>query len=737
MSEHPSPSLPRLTDAEAAEFKALGLTPGHWAALAPIPLFLGSILRRPEYADFDCFRTLGNLLPTVVRSESEAGEFWTRWLVSRPPAGALALLGWHLAHHVPREDREQYLAELDTAALRFCPQGLLYPVVPPDISRMAREALETALGHREFARHLTPIRKPLDESLLGLTTSSDVWKQAFLMQVAATLAEPNPTPTTEAALGTAVRQLASVSFAERYQLLESLREWVAKSLSDDDRGQIARAQVERVRTMTEDMLRDLGGVAAAPSLPFAEEMPPTVPVPVPPPVMPAKPLPVAVAPAPPPAAPPSPAPSAKRTIVPEVATDFVTVSFSAALKQAGEVTVPQVREWLANPENARRFLFDSFREECAEVAVVRDPAAVPKSLWIIGDLHADVLALANIIAHADRVAAEEGEPAAFVFLGDFVDRGRHDHETLLLLFRLIMKDPGRVCVIPGNHDVDLQWGEKQNRFGVTISPAEYCDGLNRILTGEDPADPDRIDMAKLLIEFCKQRPKAVILPDGTLLAHAGFPHTDLQKAEADSRKGVAERILLRDVKQLGEPAAVSDFLWARLSESPKKRPNRFGGRGHEFGYRDFAQFCQIMTTVVGVPVRRLIRGHDHVAARWLLPPDYADYPVLTINAMGRLLEGESFTTDGSHPFPVMARHVPGSLLRVVRLPLDPVEVDRAFGHEKPAESPPQSGNTPEEVSLGLALDAFTSGIPVDSPPASPPPKNRPEKPATGDQGGGV
>ena len=146
-----------------------------------------------------------------------------------------------------------------------------------------------------------------------------------------------------------------------------------------------------------------------------------------------------------------------------------------------------------------------------------------------------------------------------------------------------------------------------------------------MLQGEAPLDPDRIEMAKLLIEFCKTRPKAVILPDGTMLTHAGFPHTDLHDA-------------LRGVADLSAKKCVEDFLWARLSESPKKRPNRLGGRGHEFGWRDFAQFCRIMADTVKVPVRQLIRGHDHVPARWQFPAEYAEFPVLTINAMGRRLD---------------------------------------------------------------------------------------------------
>jgi hypothetical protein len=576
-------------------------------------------------------------------------------------------------------------------------------------------------------------------------------------------------PLIQSGLGVVAHGLASLPFEEREHLLGLLRSYIAQPLTtSSDRNEYATQWVDRLRKEVECVI-----IASATPEREPDVSPPPSPPPAPPvsapiltPSLPVHPPPLPAQPdevptndpdpvQPPPLPPPVPAkqPAAltpglsgvsgvapgrpvMTTITPELAADFVTVPVATALSVVREMSVAGIREWLANPSNARAFLFDDWRSESPEVAVVSDPAAVPKSLWIVGDLHADLLTLVNIIAYADKVAAEENEPPAFVFLGDFVDRGRHDHELLLLLFLLIMRDPPRVCILPGNHDIDLQWGEKQNKFGVTISPAEYCEDLNRMLQGEVPLAPDRIEMAKLLIEFCKTRPKAVILPDGTMLSHAGFPHTDLH----DSLRGVAD---------LSAKKCVEDFLWARLSESPKKRPNRLGGRGHEFGWRDFAQFCRIMADTIQVPVRQLIRGHDHIPARWQFPAEYAEFPVLTINAMGRRLDAEPLTSDGPHPFPVIARHVPDSLPRLIRLPLDPDEVERAFGKEKltpPSEAPPANTAPPAAQAnldlgmmatgetVGVPIDFFPGGVPVD---VTPPPPDNPTRPDDGDTGGDV
>jgi hypothetical protein len=126
-------------------------------------------------------------------------------------------------------------------------------------------------------------------------------------------------------------------------------------------------------------------------------------------------------------------------------------------------------------------------------------------------------------------------------------------------------------------------------------------------------------------------------------------------------------------------------MWARIAEAARKRPNR-GNRGHEFGWENFTQFCKVSAQMGVPPVKRLIRGHDHVALRWQFYPEYSENPVLTINAMGRRMEAEPEPVDGPHPFPVMGRHVPNQLPVVVRLPLEPQEVNKAFEREKPKQA---------------------------------------------------
>ena len=360
---------------------------------------------------------------------------------------------------------------------------------------------------------------------------------------------------------------------------------------------------------------------------------------------------------------PPPVPSGPERVTVTTAEPFVTVPLETALAQARSVSVADVCAWVGT---GPKLLFDDCRDETSRsVAVVSTQNAVPPNLWIVGDLHADVLTLANIIQATESLS--NPEPAHFVFLGDFVDRGVHDHETLLLLFGLMMRHPERVCLVPGNHDVDLIYGDATGRFHVTIAPAEYCDALTRALGSGAPDDRERVELAKAFVAFCATRPRAVFLPDGTLVAHGGFPHTDVQK-DLQSRAGLCSA------------RSQDDFLWARIAETARvKRPNR-GSRGHEFGWSTLAQFAEVCARF-DIPLRRFVRGHDHVPDRWEEYPEYANngVPVLTLNAMGRALDGDAPRRDGArHPFPVVGRCRDGHLPDVVRLPLDPAEVDRAF-----------------------------------------------------------
>jgi hypothetical protein len=177
-------------------------------------------------------------------------------------------------------------------------------------------------------------------------------------------------------------------------------------------------------------------------------------------------------------------------------------------------------------------------------------------LWIIGDLHGDLLALEAALAQIRDYAPPGDSPPRIIFLGDFVDDEGLGLEVLVRVFELIVEAPQLVCVIAGNHDEALSYDG--SRFASSVSPSDFADFLNANLTHE------WIERTgKLALRLTAHAPRALFFPDGLLVAHGGFPLADLHPA-------------LAETGNWNDPACLSDFVWARAHpKARRKMPNRF------------------------------------------------------------------------------------------------------------------------------------------------------------------
>ena len=289
-------------------------------------------------------------------------------------------------------------------------------------------------------------------------------------------------------------------------------------------------------------------------------------------------------------------------------------------------------------------LFDSDRAHPGDRAIRVSALDLAGPLWIVGDLHGDLLALESALAQI-RAAAADGAPAPrIVFLGDFFDDEGFGLEVLLRVFELIVGAPGRVCVVCGNHDEALSFDGV--RFASTVSPSDFSEFLNAHRTHE------WIERAgKLAVRLTAHAPRALFLPDGLLIAHGGFPLVDLHARLAASA-------------DWNDPACLADFVWARAHpKARRKLPNRYA-RGSQFGHEDFADFCALSARL-GRPVTHMARGHDHVDERWAIHPAYRSHPILTTVALSRRLGREPYG-----PYeraPTLARVVEGRLPQVHQL----------------------------------------------------------------------
>lgn len=281
--------------------------------------------------------------------------------------------------------------------------------------------------------------------------------------------------------------------------------------------------------------------------------------------------------------------------------------------------------------------------------VAQDPGG---EVWFVGDVHGDLLALEAALQHVGG----DGEPARIVFLGDLVDDGRHAPDVVLRVFELILERPHwSVTILAGNHDEALQRAD--GRFTSSVLPSDFTDWLNA-----HPDHPWVVRLGRVLVDFFARAPRAILLPDGLLVAHAGVPHTDLHAA-------------LEETGDWNDPRVLQDFVWLRAHPRARRRlPNRTT-RGSEFGREDFEAFAALATRM-GTPVARMVRGHDHVEERFAVYPTWTANPVLTINTLSHRLPREVF---GPYErVPVVARWVRGELPEVHRLHIPPALIQEIY-----------------------------------------------------------
>ena len=289
-------------------------------------------------------------------------------------------------------------------------------------------------------------------------------------------------------------------------------------------------------------------------------------------------------------------------------------------------------------------LFDRDRGCATDKAIHVTQVEPDKPLWFVGDLHGDWLALESILLLIQGHNAAIGANSRIIFLGDLFDDEGFGLEVLVRVFEIAVENPTSVCIIAGNHDESL--GFDGQYFTSAVSPSDFCAFLNSHIEDEWIARA-----GKLAIRLFALAPRALFFPDGLLVAHGGFPLSDLQGE-------------LQRTGDWNHPDCLSDFVWTRAHpRARKKLPNRFT-RGCQFGYEDFAAFCSLAATL-GRPVTHMVRGHDHVEERFAVYPAYYAHPILTTNALCRRLPRE---LSGPHErSPTAALYVEGSLPHVFRL----------------------------------------------------------------------
>ncbi|QND43955.1 hypothetical protein HB770_33825 (plasmid) [Rhizobium leguminosarum bv. viciae] len=105
-------------------------------------------------------------------------------------------------------------------------------------------------------------------------------------------------------------------------------------------------------------------------------------------------------------------------------------------------------EGLLDRADGPGMLFDKFRADPTDKVIKISDFDTEIPLWIIGDLHGDLLALEAALVAMRQPGLQPGEgPPRILFLGDLFDDEGFGLEILLRVFELIVDAPDRVCVI--------------------------------------------------------------------------------------------------------------------------------------------------------------------------------------------------------------------------------------------------------------------------------------------------
>lgn len=280
-------------------------------------------------------------------------------------------------------------------------------------------------------------------------------------------------------------------------------------------------------------------------------------------------------------------------------------------------------------------------------------AHVGKPWFFIGDLHGDFLAWHSLF---NRVRAERD--FRLCFLGDLVDRGQYDIECFAALLEAAESYPNQILWIIGNHEEGIRLDPTRGKFTSKVDPSEFIDWLNAPSEGVTPQQATT--WGRLLVDICRRLPRAVLFPDGTLATHGGVP---LEDRWAD----------LKNMEAFHHQRALDDFTWTRATSMPHKKgwkyapDKRARSSDFEFGYKDLEGFCKATADVFSV--KRVVRGHDHVAEGAERPEGYDNAPVLTINGFG--FDYLSNSAQKYRADLALGVFVPGKLPRIEQVPFSP------------------------------------------------------------------
>ncbi|WP_440059861.1 metallophosphoesterase family protein [Thermogladius sp. 4427co] len=211
-----------------------------------------------------------------------------------------------------------------------------------------------------------------------------------------------------------------------------------------------------------------------------------------------------------------------------------------------------------------------------------DPSSFDE-MYVIGDLHGDITALRKLLEFTGLESEEGGREIKIVFLGDYVDRGGHQIETLLTVLDLKNRFPDKLVLLRGNHEPPPWLMPYPHDFPYVVK-RYYHNSSNEILY--------------LTYRLFNKLPLVAVLENEAILLHGGPPYRSV------SSNTLEEALSIGDV--MFDDIDLESILWSDPGEDEIIFAESIRGAGFLYGRKTTEAFLKATNTKI------LIRGHEAV-----------------------------------------------------------------------------------------------------------------------------
>ncbi len=202
---------------------------------------------------------------------------------------------------------------------------------------------------------------------------------------------------------------------------------------------------------------------------------------------------------------------------------------------------------------------------------------------VIGDLHGDADTLYEIILKENILRELDKEDLVLIFLGDYIDRGISQVETLAIVYTLKILYPGKVVVLRGNHEPDPMLIPHPHDFPEELV-LRYGSAWKAIYFA--------------ILGTFQKLPLIALVPGEALLLHGGVPSRVLNAKSFEEGFSLLTPILDDEV--------IEDILWSDPLEANITFQPSFRGAGKMFGTELTWRALRL------AKVRMIIRGHEAI-----------------------------------------------------------------------------------------------------------------------------